>query len=307
MAEENNEVNRLRLIFEGLSISVDDLSIQSQDEVAFTQFTAFFNSVDFEKKDEELENTPTHVIILSTLPKRWFDFLAGFSCGSHLPFMVYGQETIAGISGDFASCFSFLRTESSLETFIDAEILVFKKQEAARKTIKARDTLLQRGIPVTGDSLAQCAGEGSAEEVSLFFAAGFSPNTRNKTGVPLLNLAARAGNREVVRFLVMAGAQMNMQADDRGTSALIDGVISNNFNLVSDLIAAGADVNIKSKDGQTALIVAAGASEVKMTEALLKAGADPDITDSLGASARKYAALFHNSSIIELFNTYAPQ
>jgi ankyrin repeat protein len=86
----------------------------------------------------------------------------------------------------------------------------------------------------------------------------------------------------------------------------MDGVMGNHLELVNELIEAGADVNIKSKSGQTALTVAAGASEVKMTEALLKAGADPDITDSLGASARKYATLFRNSSIIDLFKTYAP-
>jgi hypothetical protein len=39
---------------------------------------------------------------------------------------------------------------------------------------------------------------------------------------------------------------------------------------------------------------------------LLKAGADPDDADALGASARKYAALFHNSAIQVLFDTYAP-
>jgi hypothetical protein len=39
---------------------------------------------------------------------------------------------------------------------------------------------------------------------------------------------------------------------------------------------------------------------------LLKAGADPDDTDALGASARKYAGLFHNDALLALFDTYTP-
>jgi len=162
------------------------------------------------------------------------------------------------------------------------------------------------GIPVTAESLANCAGDSSIREVSLFLAAGFSPDTRNKFGVPLLSIAARRGNHEIVRFLINAGSQLNLQADDRGTSALMDSVMSKKYDILTDLIKAGANVNIKSKDGQTALVVAVGSGDEKFTEALLKAGADPDISDSLGTSARKYALLFHKESIISLFNTYAP-
>jgi ankyrin repeat protein len=74
-----------------------------------------------------------------------------------------------------------------------------------------------------------------------------------------------------------------------------------------DLIRAGVDVNIQSKSGQTALIVAVGANEEEMVEALLKAGADPDVKDLMGTSARQYASLFHNKTIQANFETYAPK
>ena len=312
-ADGTDSAGRLRTLLENMSISVETLFVNSQDEGIITQFTAFFSSSGLGRKKKEKgpadgsvhqATAPTHVAILSHLSKRWFDFLAGFSCGSHLPFMVYGQETIAGISEEFASCFTFLRTDKSLHMFLKAENEAFKKQEAAKKIIKAQETLLRMGIPVTGESLAQCAGEGRVQEISLFLTAGFSPDTRNKTGVPLLNIAAREGSLEAVRFLITAGAQLNLQADDRGTSALIDSIIGGHFELVDELITAGTDINIKSKDGQTALIVAVGAGDERAVELLLYAGADPDISDSLGVSARKYATLFHKEPITSLFDEY---
>jgi hypothetical protein len=301
-AERNDNTMRLRLLLEEMSISVETLAIKSQDEGIITQFTSFFNPFDPEKKEDEKTNVPTHIAILSPLSKRWFDFLAGFSCGSRLPFIVYGEEAISGISEEFAPCFTFLNTDDSLRAFLEAENEAFKKQEAAREIIRAQETLLKMGVPVTGESLAHCAEEGHVEEMSLFLAAGFSPDTRNKAGVPLLNLAARKGSLEVLRFLDTSGAKLNLQADDRGTSALIDSVMGKYYDLANELIGAGMDVNVKSKDGQTALIVAVGASDEKMVETLLKAGADVDISDSLGVSAKKYAALFHKESIIRLFD-----
>jgi len=318
--------SHLRSLLEDMKIPVETLAVKSQEDRDIKQFTAFFELVDSEQKDEHRGNAsgpgslwteslrteaqeseiPTHAVILSPLSKRWFDFLAGFSCGSHLPLLVYGHEAIAGISNEFASYFTFLETEVSLQTFFEAEYEAFKKQEAAREIIRAQQTLLQMGVPVNGESLAHCAGDGRIREVSFFLAAGFSPDTRNKAGVPLLSIAARKGNREIVRYLIMAGAQLDLKADDRGTSALSDAVMGKHHEVVTDLINAGADINIRSKDGQTALIVAVGAADEKMVEALLKAGADPDISDSLGASARKYASLFRKKAILDLFQTYAP-
>jgi len=79
-----------------------------------------------------------------------------------------------------------------------------------------------------------------------------------------------------------------------------------NLDMVKELIKAGADPDIKSKDGQTALVVAVGAGDENMVDELLRAGADPDIPDSMGVTARKYAALFHKKAITALFDAHAP-
>ena len=270
------------------------------------QFAAFFDSADSNEKDKAAQNKISHILIVSPIAERWLDFLAGFSYGSHLPLLVYGKETIAVMPVEFASFFRTFTTEKSLEEYFEAENEAFENWKSASEIIKARETLLKMGIPVTGESLANRAGEGSVMEVSLFLAAGFSPDTRDKAGVPLLNIAARNKNLEIFRLLIASGAQLNLQADDRGTSALLDSVMRKNLDMVKELIKAGADPDIKSKDGQTALVVAVGAGDENMVDELLRAGADPDIPDSMGVTARKYAALFHKKAITALFDAHAP-
>jgi hypothetical protein len=282
--------------------------LNSPEDIDINRFTASFNSSAPEENENEAVNALTHVLIASPLAPQWFDFLAGFAFGSRIHLLIYGQVAIPGISKEFAAFFTFLGTEASLQTYLDAENEVLRKQEAARNIIKAQQNLLRMGIPTTVESLAQCVADNRVKEISLFLDAGFSVNSRNNTGIPLLNIAARTrtGNPDVIRYLIAAGADVNLLAEDRGTTALIDSVMAQNPDIMDDLIKAGTDLNVKDKNGQTALIVAAGASREKMVEILLKAGSDPDIPDSLGVSARKYAALFQNKVILSLFDTIAP-
>ncbi|MDR3168148.1 MAG: ankyrin repeat domain-containing protein [Treponema sp.] len=228
-------------------------------------------------------------------------FSLGFSLGAKVPLICYGPG-----SGDPRLLKEAIpvKTKKDFIAYIGGES---KKwiDDGARK--RAKFALLEMGIPFNEESLENCIREGNVQALTLFFEAGFSPNIRNKKGVPLLNLAARAGNRHLVNMLLKAGAEVNLQAEDRGSSALIDSVMGKHIDLVEDLLAAGADVNLKSKDGQSALVISVGLNDAACAEMLLKAGADPDEPDSLGASARKYVALFHKPDMVALFNTYALQ
>jgi hypothetical protein len=304
--EEKDTASRLESLFAEIDISFEAFFLNSPGEMDISRFTAFFDFSSSEENEQEHINAATHVLVISSLCSQWFDFLAGFTFGSRVPMLVYGQEAITGISKEFAAFFTFIGTEASLQTYLKVESEVSKKQEAARNIIKAQESLLKIGIPITIESLAQCIMENRVKEISFFFAAGFSVNSRNNVGVPMLNIAARNGSHDAVDYLLTAGADVHLLAEDRGTTALIDSIMAQYEDIAADLIKAGTDLDVKDKDGQTALIIAAGASREKMVELLLKAGADPDIPDSLGASARKYATLFHNEPILALFNTIAP-
>jgi ankyrin repeat protein len=166
---------------------------------------------------------------------------------------------------------------------------------------RAKGLLLERGIPFNEETFANMVIGGNIENISFFLEAGLSPDTRDSCGVPLLCLASRSGNREVIKLLLKAGADINLQAKDRLNTALIDSAAGKHREIMKDLIAAGADLNLKSRDGQSALIIAVGLEDEESVEMLLRAGASADEPDCLGMSARTYAGLFNKSSILALF------
>jgi ankyrin repeat protein len=287
LEEEKEKTSKLAAFLEKTGISPETLLIKSRDE------------------GRKIIENATHVAVLSELGPGWIDFLAGFFCGSHISILVCGEKAIESIPNVYAFCFKFLKTETELNNYFVSEYEAIKKNDAAGEINHARQALLDRGIPPTIDVLAQCVAEDKVEEVSLFLAAGFSPDTKNKNGIPLLNVSARNGHLKTLELLLCSGAHVNLIADDRGSTALFDSAMGRHKSLVKALIEAGADVNIPSKGGQTALVVVVGAGDEEIVELLVKAGADPDVEDSLGVSARKYAALFRKTTMINLFDTYA--
>jgi hypothetical protein len=256
---------------------------------------------------EETLRGATHLVVI--LPKAGgplappgFAFAAGFACGARLPLLLYG-ETALSLSSWLANVPVQFRSEADFSAWLDREAEEWVREHAAQQ---ARESLLERGIPFTAASLGHCIGEKNLEAVKLFLQAGFSPDTLDRAGVPLICLAARAGDREITALLLESGASVNTPAGDRGGAALIDAALGKHTDILEDLLEAGADPNAKSKDGQSALIIAVGLNDEPTVEMLLKSGANEDDPDSLGVSARKYAALFNRPGMVKLFQTRAP-
>ena len=301
---DKSKANATKSLFDKKEFSFKPLVLSDPKEAAESfdiQLAAFFALNFSQSEDLKHEFTPSQMLIISKLPASCFDFLAGYSCAFGLSFPVFGEDAMKGIPNAFFSCFLPLKTDEELKKFFMAGREAYVQSETERASEKARNTLLKMGISVNVDSLVKCAADGCIHEISLFLAVGFSPDTLSSNGVPLLNIAARKGNRETLRLLILSGAQLDLLSHDRGSTALIDSVMGKHRTIAKDLIKAGADVNLSSKDGQSALIIAVGAGDATIAEALLEAGADPDFSDHLGVSARKYASLFHNKPIVELF------
>jgi len=308
----NNDVAWFKGFLEEMDVHVDVLSISDRVDLRTVRaFVDFFNSPVSMARDScqiltTKDEITSHVLIVSALSGPWVDFFLGFSCGSPAPLIFYGENTLAGVGGEYRSCFTVFEAEDSIKEYFMAENEVVKKHEAFMAAGKAKEALLRLGIPITEEAFANSVAKGLLTEAGLFLDAGFTPDTVNVAGIPMLNIAARHGQRTMLQFLVRSGAGLNALAEDRHSTALIDSALGKHIDLVKDLIKAGADLNIQTKDGQTALIVAVGSSCEEIFEALLKAGADPDLTDKLGMSARKYASFFSKPGITSLFEKYAP-
>jgi uncharacterized protein len=238
------------------------------------------------------------VVSISSMGSSWFTFAAGYG---------YSREsTVAFFRFDpdramprYLTGLPVLDSLDELESYYREEMSAWLAEEERRVS---RAALLEMGISCHNDSFSQCVREGDTKAVELFLKAGFHPDARDKHGVPLLCLAARNKHRSVIEILVEKGARIDLQSEDRGYSPLMDAAHAGSADLVKLFLERGADANLLSKDGQTALVIAVGRNDVEVARLLLRSGADPDQADKLGLSARKYAALFKNPSMLELFD-----
>lgn len=242
----------------------------------------------------------SHFLALATatsLEASWFSFAAGYGYSRGANFSLFRIEPSR----------SFPRYLSGLPVFdgLD-ELAAYYRAEKADWFVQeerrgARAALLEMGISVHTDTLAQCVREGDTKAVDLFLKAGFHPDTRDKHGVPLLCLAARGKHRAIAEILLAQGAGIDLQSEDRGYSPLMDAAQTGSSDLVRLFLEKGAAPDLAGKDGQTALVVSVGRNDVDVARLLVSGGADPDRADKLGLSARKYAALFKNPAILSLF------
>lgn len=242
----------------------------------------------------------SHFIALASpasLGSSWFPFAVGYGYSHGSTMALYRFDPDCEIPR-YLSSFPVLDSLEELESYYRTETATWLVEEERRSS---RAALLEMGISCHNDSLAQCARDGDTKAVELFMKAGFHPDSRDKYGVPLLCIAARGKHRAVAEVLLARGASVDLQSEDRGYSPLMDAAHVGSADLVSLFLERRVDPNLKSKDGQTALVIAVGRNDVDVARLLLSGGADPDLPDKLGLSARKYAALFKNPFMLALF------
>jgi hypothetical protein len=232
----------------------------------------------------------------------WLPFAVGYSLGQGTHQALFRIAPAPELPG-YLSDLPLMDSAEELSTFYIVEQSLYM---AETEKSQARRELFDLGLSYSVEGMADCVRDGNLKAVELFIKTGLSPDAKNRHGVPMICQAARFRHRRILALLIERGASVDAQSEDRGNTALMDAASCGAADIVSDLLAARAKTDLLSKDGQTALIISVGRNDVAVTGQLLAAGADADIKDKLGISARKYASLFHNPQIVELFEKLSP-
>jgi serine/threonine-protein phosphatase 6 regulatory ankyrin repeat subunit B len=87
---------------------------------------------------------------------------------------------------------------------------------------------------------------------------------------------------EIVTMLLDAGAEVNIQSNDRGSSPLMLAAHYRNTAAALAILKKGANTDLKNNAGQTALMTAAKTGNIPLVKALLAVDADVNIATPAG-------------------------
>ncbi len=154
-----------------------------------------------------------------------------------------------------------------------------------------------------GTGLMIGAWEGNIALMELFASRGADLQRTNRFGETALMLAAWKNQREAMRWLLARGAAPNRTA--REWTALHYATFAGHGTLVDDLLAAGADVNARSTNGSTVVMMAAREGHADLAQRLLAAGANPTLKNDFGDDAVAWAMRQGNYAIAKSFTSAA--
>ncbi|MEO8681804.1 MAG: ankyrin repeat domain-containing protein [Vicinamibacterales bacterium] len=140
---------------------------------------------------------------------------------------------------------------------------------------KGADVNATQGDAVTALHWAARLGDGEMARTLIVAGANVRATTRFAAYAPL-HLAAERGSADVIAALIKAGADTNAKTST-GATPLMLAAASGDVPSVTALLDGHADANAAENDrGQTPLIFAAAADRLDVVRLLLKRGADPN-------------------------------
>jgi ankyrin repeat protein len=173
------------------------------------------------------------------------------------------------------------------------------------KGVKRKERLQKKDV----EDFIDAAMMGNIEAVKAAIEAGIDINAIGSNGETALMYAAHYVHIPVVQALIDAGAELDILSEEdglgEGKTALMH--VAESFfatgkraEVVKMLVEAGANINLKGKEGHTALMCAAMAGYADSTQALIEAGADLDAKDDNGNTAMMLAEGDRHPKIVRL-------
>lgn len=158
----------------------------------------------------------------------------------------------------------------------------------AWRGFKARRDGRETDVRSLDDSLISAANCGAQDQIrKLLSDSEIDVNEQSTKGYSALHCAASQGKIGIVRMLLNAGANPDLQTRDGCTPLILTGINTRAWPEVADaLLKSGANPNLKDANGNTALHHAARNVHVRLVQLLCTRGADVSIRNKQGIQAR---------------------
>jgi len=157
------------------------------------------------------------------------------------------------------------------------------------------------------EALFYAVSSGSTDTVKVLISAGADINVKREDTAgytPLMELAINGEPEQMASELIELGADVNL-VNVYGRSALFYAVHYGHFKMVKILVAKGAQINLQTLNGSTPLMegVVRGLivdDEIRIVHFLIDHGADVNIKDKEGHTALYYAKKNQDEGIVSL-------
>ncbi len=179
---------------------------------------------------------------------------------------------------------------------------VSAKVEAIDKIVRP-DT----GFGPREERLMKAAQGGDVDAARRAIAAGANVNAADETTAFPLAIAAREGHDGVVKVLLEAGANPNLESPQRGQTALKVAAARGSNRAIEALLDAGAVIDYRGGEygsqfsRVTALFVAADRGHAGTVKLLIARGADPYAENAHGENALTYAVQSGHIDVVNAF------
>src|SRR5258708_6536927 len=137
--------------------------------------------------------------------------------------------------------------------------------------------------------LTEAIAERQLRIIALLFENGADPNFGVQKGLVPVAIAAWYDDLDTLKELIKRGANINATTTDGYTPLLMAASTARGVDLIRTLYAAGADVNVKSKNhGSNAIMLSAANLNPSAVDFFIEAGVDPCAKDAEGETAVDY-------------------
>lgn len=149
-----------------------------------------------------------------------------------------------------------------------------------------------------GSGLMIGAWEGNFDLMRLYLSHGADINRMNDSGETALALAAWKGKLDVVKWLLERGARIN--GAPRQWSPLHYAVFAGHKEIANFLIAQGADIDARSTNGSSVLMMAVYEGHEDLARTLVEKGADRTVKNDWGDGGLEWAMRYDRLKIARM-------